>query len=72
MNIQKFLSPEEISLIMENIKAGTMTTADVRLAVKNSLNNVYNTILSVDMENITRKSKIVGAFARNIFSILYL
>ena len=46
MNIQKFLSPEEISLIMENIKAGTMTTADVRLAVKNSLNNVYNTILS--------------------------
>lgn len=46
MNIQKFLSPEEISLIRGNIKAGTMTTADIRLAVKNSLNNVYNTILS--------------------------
>ena len=46
MNIQKFLSPEEIALIRGNIKAGTMTTADVRLAVKNSLNNVYNTILS--------------------------
>ena len=46
MNIQKFLSPEEISLIRENIKAGTMTTADVRLAVKSSLNNIYNTILS--------------------------
>ena len=46
MNIQKFLSPEEISLIRGNIKAGTMTTADIRLTVKNSLNNVYNTILS--------------------------
>ena len=46
MNIRKFLNPEEIALIRGNIKAGTMTTADVRLAVKNSLNNVYNTILS--------------------------
>ena len=46
MNIQKFLSPEEISLIKGNIKAGAMTLDDIRLIVKNELNGIYNTILS--------------------------
>lgn len=46
MNTSKFFSPDEITLIKRNIKAGAMTLDDIRLIVKNELNGIYNTILS--------------------------
>ena len=46
MNISKFFTTKDITLIKRNIKAGAMTLDDIRLIVKNELNGIYNTILS--------------------------
>ena len=46
MNTRKFFSRDDIALIRQNIKAGTMTVDDIHIIVKNEVNGIYNTILS--------------------------
>lgn len=46
MNTRKFFSRDEVALIRQNIKAGTMTVDDIHIIIKNELNAVYNTVLS--------------------------